>query len=134
MSEGQKPETGSIVWTDLTVPDAENVRDFYSAVVGWKPEPVDMGEYADFNMCSPESGTPAVGVCHARGGNAGLPAQWLIYITVEDVNASVAACRERGGKVLMEPKSMGAHGTYCVIEDPAGAVAALIAPPKESDA
>lgn len=131
MSEDKKPETGSIVWTDLTVPDAEGVRDFYSAVVGWRSEPVDMGEYTDFNMCAPGSGTPSVGVCHARGGNAGLPAQWLIYITVEDVNASASACREQGGKVLMEPKSMGEHGTYCVIEDPAGAVAALIAPPKE---
>lgn len=130
MNDEKKPEIGSIVWTDLTVPDAEAVRDFYSAVVGWKPDAVDMGEYSDFNMCAPETGTPAVGVCHARGGNSGLPAQWLIYITVDDVNRSVTACLEGGGKVLMEPKSMGAHGTYCVIEDPAGAVAALIAPPK----
>ena len=31
MSESQSPEIGSIGWIDLTVPDAESTRDFYSA-------------------------------------------------------------------------------------------------------
>jgi len=35
MSEQQKPEIGSLGWFDLTVPDAEKVRDFYSKVIGW---------------------------------------------------------------------------------------------------
>ena len=39
-------------------------------------------------MMAPESGKVAAGVCHARGSNAKLPAQWLIYITVEDVDKS----------------------------------------------
>ena len=38
-----KPGIGTIVWCDLTVNDAETVRDFYAAVVGWKAEPVEMG-------------------------------------------------------------------------------------------
>lgn len=37
-----KPDIGSLGWTDLTVPDAERIRDFYQAVVGWRAEPVDM--------------------------------------------------------------------------------------------
>ena len=45
MSEAMKQEVGSINWTDLTVPEAEKVKDFYSAVVGWKFAPVDMGGY-----------------------------------------------------------------------------------------
>ena len=39
----EKPETGSMAWIDLTVKNAETVRDFYSAVVGWTSEEVDMG-------------------------------------------------------------------------------------------
>jgi large conductance mechanosensitive channel protein len=31
------PAPGSIGWLDLTVEDAPRLRDFYSAVVGWKP-------------------------------------------------------------------------------------------------
>ena len=84
-----------------------------------------MGAYADYTMTTPESDTPTAGVCHARGGNAGLPAQWLIYITVADIDASVDACTAGGGKVIAGPKEMGGMGRCAVIEDPAGAVCAL---------
>ena len=117
-------ENGKIGWIDITVDDAEGLRDFYANVAGWVPENVDMGEYADFNMTTPDSGTPAAGICHSRGSNAALPRQWLIYIVVPDADASAAACLEHGGKVLVGPKDMGG-GRFAVIEDPSGAVAAL---------
>ena len=123
----EKLKVGTIGWCDLTVPDAEGVRDFYAAVVGWRPQPVDMGDYQDFNMTDPQSGEPKAGVCHSRGVNSALPPVWMIYITVEDVEASAARCVELGGEVLMGPKSFGPEAAYCVIRDPAGAVAALYA-------
>ena len=125
MSDKAKKEIGSITWTDLTVTNAKEVKDFYSKVVGWKVAPFDMGGYNDFNMNSPESGKTMAGICHSQGTNAGLPPQWLIYITVEDVDSSAKQCLELGGRLIVEPKNMGDHGRYCVIEDPAGAVAAL---------
>ena len=81
MSEQQKPEVGSLSWFDLTIPNAEEVRDFYSKVIGWKSEPVPMekGKYNDFNMIAPESDLTVTGVCHAQGVNKNLPAQWLLY-------------------------------------------------------
>jgi predicted enzyme related to lactoylglutathione lyase len=121
-------ENGRIGWIDITVDDAENLRDFYATVVGWKPENVDMGDYADFNMTMPESSTPAAGICHARGDNAELPPQWLIYIVVPDADSSAARCTENGGKVLVGPKDMGG-GRFAVMEDPSGAVAALYQAP-----
>jgi predicted enzyme related to lactoylglutathione lyase len=123
------PKTGTIGWVDLTVPDAPRVRDFYAAVAGWSPAPVPMGGYDDFAMTAAGTGEPAAGICHARGVNASLPPQWLIYITVPDVDAGAAKCLELGGTVLVSPKDMGGYGRYCVIKDPAGAVAALFAEP-----
>lgn len=120
-----QPNLGRIVWTDLTVPNAEAIRDFYAEVVGWKPEPVDMGDYADFNMTAPGSGDPAAGVCHARGANVELPPVWLVYITVANLDRSLEACRAKGGDVLIGPKGMGGEARYAVIRDPAGAVCAL---------
>ena len=122
------PKMGTIGWIDLTVPDADAIRDFYSAVTGWSPSPVPMGGYDDYAMTAAGTGEPAAGICHARGANAGLPAHWLVYITVPDVDAAAAACRERGGDVLIAPKDVGGYGRYCVIRDPAGAVAALFTP------
>jgi len=131
MSDRQeKPEIGSVGWFDLTVPDAEDVKDFYSRVVGWKYEPVPMGEgeYHDYNMKAPESGLTVTGICHKRGINNDLPAKWLLYITVENLDKSVEECRLNGGQIIAVPKSMGKYGRYCVIEDPAGAVCALFEP------
>ena len=65
------------------------------------------------------------GICHARGGNTGLPAQWLIYIIVADLDASLKQVEEKGGKVLRGIREYGGQGRYAVIQDPAGAVAAL---------
>ncbi len=127
MSEQPKPAVGSVGWFDLTVPDADRVRDFYTAVAGWTHQPVDMGGYSDYTMVSSDE-KPVAGVCHARGMNQGLPPQWLIYITVADIEKSVEACGLLGGKQVTPVKDMGGYGRYCVIQDPAGAVAALIQP------
>ena len=125
MKKEEKLGTGSIIWADLTVPDAVKVKSFYSSVVGWKPEPVSMGDYSDFSMNSPETGRTIVGICHTKGVNADLPPQWLIYFTVKNVDESAEKCKSNGGKIIAGPRNMGKYGRYCVIQDPAGAVAAL---------
>jgi predicted enzyme related to lactoylglutathione lyase len=84
-----------------------------------------MGEYDDFNMTPPGAEGPVAGICHAQGVNADLPPVWLIYILVEDLEDSLAACVAGGGQVLLGPKAMGPGSAYAVIKDLAGAVSAL---------
>lgn len=123
-----KPEVGTIGWVDLTVENADGIRNFYQNVVGWKDEAVAMGEYNDYMMKTPVSETAVAGVCYKQGVNKDLPSQWLIYITVANVDQSAAQVTALGGKLLVQPKSMGSYGRYCVIQDPAGAVSALFEP------
>lgn len=118
---------GVIGWIDLTVPNAAAVRDFYSAVAGWSPSPVKMGDYNDYTMLSPD-GQAVAGVCHARGANQGLPPCWLIYITVPDLDAALAEVVHRGGKRIGEIRGDAASGRFSVIQDPAGAHAILFQP------
>ena len=124
MGTTDKPEIGSMAWRDLTVDDAEGVRDFYKAVVGWDSEDVGMGEYNDFSMVAPGSREAIAGICHARGSNAKIPAQWMMYIVVADVDQCARSCTELGGEVLDGPRPIG-QSRFCVIRDPAGAVCAL---------
>ena len=42
MTKSARPKTGTIGWTDLTVDDAETLRNFYSEVVGWTFSNVDV--------------------------------------------------------------------------------------------
>lgn len=120
-------EIGKIGWVDITVDDADGMRDFYSKVVGWQVEEVGMGDYSDYSMTMPASGEAVAGICHARGSNADLPGGWLIYIVVADVNASAQACEDNGGRIVVEPRGL-AGGQFCIIEDPSGATAALYQP------
>jgi len=108
---------------DLTVVDADRVKDFYQAVAGWTASSVDMGGYSDYCM-NREDGQTVAGICHARGANVKLPAQWLIYIQVADLSASLRACRTGGGKRLSPIRKHG-PARFAVIQDPAGAFAVL---------
>lgn len=121
----ETPVMGTIAWCDITVEDATALRDFYAEVTGWRPEPVAMDGYDDFNMVKPETGEPAAGVCHARGNNAAIPPQWLIYITVPDLTASVAKALKLGAEHVSGTTEVGAEGGFCVLRDPAGAIFAL---------
>jgi predicted enzyme related to lactoylglutathione lyase len=89
-----------------------------------------MGGYEDFSMLTPDGGTVVAGVCHARGPNADIPPQWLVYIHVPDVDTAAATAATRGGRVVAGPRAMG-HGRFAVIQDPAGAVFALYQPPAD---
>jgi len=116
---------GRIEWVDLTIEDAGRVRNFYKSVVGWTSSDVPMGSHEDFNMNLPGTQETVAGICHARGVNSQLPSQWLIYVRVADVAESAAQCTKLGGKVLDGPRRM-AGSSFCIIQDPAGAVMALM--------
>jgi uncharacterized protein len=124
MSNSEKVLPGSIAWIDVTVPDADKLRHFYSAVAGWRSDAVDMGGYQDYTM-RPVAGGPVAGICHKRGVNQDLPPVWMIYINVINLEASVQRCRDLGGKVLIGPYLMEQGNRVAVIEDPAGVICAL---------
>ena len=108
------------------MPDAAAVSDFYREVIGWQAAPHDMGNYHDFDIRPNDGkGEPVAGICHTRDSNADMPPQWLIYVWVDDVAASAQRCREQGGSVVTGPRKMGQYD-LCVIQDPAGAMLALI--------
>ncbi|MFT5525423.1 MAG: putative enzyme related to lactoylglutathione lyase [Pirellulaceae bacterium] len=115
--------SGKIGWVDFAVQNAGEVRDFYSAVVGWESQPATMGDYEDYCMHLPGDEAPVTGICHAKGVNANLPPQWMIYVTVGDLASSLLLVIDKGGKVL-EQRGEG-QGALAIIQDPGGAIAAL---------
>ncbi len=130
MADGTAKPMGTIGWSDLTVANATEVRDFYAAVCGWTFQTVAMDGYEDYAMIASDGETGVAGICHARGPNADIPPQWLNYVSVPDVHAALAACTARGGRIIRPASSMGSYGTLAVIADPAGAVLALLQPPQ----
>ena len=127
MSDDAQPQQrpGHILWRDLTVPDAPAIRDFYQAVIGWEHSDHPMGDYDDYNMLQADTGEVITGIINQRGVNAALPAVWLLYVGVEEVDASMRTCEELGGRVLIPPTKDVAY-KYAVIQDPAGAIIGIM--------
>ena len=133
---------GEMAWMDLSVPNAGEVSDFYQAVLGWSVEPVGMTldneSYNDFVMTAPKPNsinkkndesapseqTFMTGICHAKGDNQDMPASWLPYFLVKDLDASIVKVIENKGTLATKIKSIGAD-RYAVIKDPSGAMVAI---------
>jgi predicted enzyme related to lactoylglutathione lyase len=58
----------------------------------------------------------------------GVPPNWMLYIRVENADASAARAAELGGKVLAPPFDVMDVGRMAVIQDPTGAVFAAWQP------
>ena len=121
----QDKTIGAITWMDITVPEADGLRDFYKNVVGWTTMDISMGDYNDYCMVSPTDNVVRSGICHAAGSNAGMPAAWIMYINVANLDESIAKVIAGGGEVVNGPRKMGEKARYCIIKDPAGAFCGL---------
>ena len=51
---------------------------------------------------------------------------WGCYVTVDDVDTTLAKVRSLGGSVLMEPMEVKGVGRMAVIQDPQGAALSVI--------
>jgi len=129
-------QLGDMAWMDLSVPNAEQVKHFYQQVLGWQSETVNMSsgdeKYVDFAMSSQDNEASAetssnsfvTGICHAKGANEDMPAAWLPYFLVADIELAVAVVQTEGGELVTKIKTMGAD-KYVVVKDPSGAQCAL---------
>jgi uncharacterized protein len=120
---------GRIAWIDLTVDDAPAARDFYQQVIGWAVREREMEEegepYVDYVMLGGD-GSPAAGISHARGANAGVPSRWMLHLPVADLAESLRRVREEGGRVVRTLHGEDGAVMYAAVQDPVGIRLALI--------
>ncbi len=119
----KKIKFGLFSWADLTVKDTTPLKAFYKEIFGWKEHPVDMkdeeGAYQDFAMMADET-TPVGGICHQRGVNHNIPSQWIMYVSVENVETTLQKCLQLGGELIHgNKKKDGAYG-FVIVKDPQG--------------
>ena len=60
------------------------------------------------------------------GTPADMPSMWGCYVTVKNIDQTLATVRQLGGGVLMEPMEVQGVGRMAVIRDPQGAVLSVI--------
>ncbi|RMG61620.1 MAG: VOC family protein, partial [Calditrichaeota bacterium] len=55
-----------------------------------------------------------------------VPSHWLVYFAVEDCDATVKTAQSLGGQVLVSPSDIPGVGRFAILQDPQGAVFAII--------
>ena len=117
---------GDIGWRDLTTDDVDKARDFYTSVIGWDTEVVDIGQgpYTVFKI----GDRPVAGLmARSPDGSADrAPAAWKSYVTVDDVDACAARVAGAGGSVLAGPSDIPSVGRMAIVRDPTGGVIGII--------
>ncbi len=113
-------EPGGLTWEDLRSPDPDTARAFYTAVFGYRTEPLPMAgpDYSTFAL--PEEEAPLGGMGAMMGADD-QPAHWLVYFAVSDATAAGAAAERSGGSVLV-PAFDSPYGRLAGLADPVGAV------------
>jgi uncharacterized protein len=129
MPERTSHPPGTISWTDLETSDQEGAKAFYAGLLGWEYEDMEAGGGAIYSMAK-LNGRSAAAMSGQRAGDAekGIPPHWNLYVTVEDLDATVGKVADAGGQVFAEPFDVFDAGRMAVIADPSGAALCLWQP------
>ncbi len=114
---------GTLCWADLSTPDAKRASDFYSGLFGWQiiTDPKDSSGYLHIKNGEHFIG----GIPPAVHRQPGVPAHWMAYFQVDDVDTSANKAKEMGAKLCLPPMSMEGVGRMSVVADPQGATFAM---------
>lgn len=110
-------EAGRFVWRDLMAKDVNRAKQFYGDLFGWRFENAKRGDRP--YVLARAGATPVAGIVDVSS-MADAGAQWLSYMSVADVDQTVALVQSSGGKVLVEARNLPV-ARAAVIADPEGA-------------
>lgn len=107
---------GKFVWFEHWSGAMDAARRFYGALLGWTSEPIPMGA-SPYHMVQ-NAGQTIGGFMAA---SAGMPAQWVSYLSVANVDQTAVAAVAAGARVTMPPTDFPGAGRAAGLVDPQGA-------------
>lgn len=114
---------GKMVWFDLITTDTAKAKKFYCDLVGWKTQSWKADEYDMWDSGDGQIG--GVTSIDTAATKAGVPAHWMAYVAVEDVDAGTKQAQSLGAKVILPGTDIPDVGRFSIILDPTGANIAL---------
>jgi uncharacterized protein len=118
----------TFIWYELLTSDPDAAARFYGAVIGWQA--ADSGQagmdYRFFSM----HGVAVGGLMALPPGaaEAGMRPGWLGYVSVADVDRSVASFVAAGGALHMPAMDVAGIGRMAMVADPQGAALYVMTP------
>ena len=116
-----KPNT--VCWNELATRDAAAAGAFYSALFGWQGEALPM-EGTSYTMFK-NGEAQAAGMMQMTEEWGDIPSHWMMYLAVDDCDASAARAAELGGNVCVPPTDIPV-GRFAVLDDPQGGTFSIV--------
>jgi predicted enzyme related to lactoylglutathione lyase len=115
---------GAFSWCELVTTDVEAAKKFYTKLFGWSTESVSMPgmQYTVVKAAGEDIG----GIMAMPPQAKGAPPHWGIYVTVEDVDATVKLAEQMGAKIIVPLTDIPNVGRFCTFQDPQGALISII--------
>ena len=108
-----------VIHFEVTGKDQKALQSYYSQLFGWKLNTDNPGGYG---MTDPATTGLIVGIGATPDGSAG---QVTGYITVDDINATLAKATALGGSAIMPKFSPDGNAQLALVADPEGHVLGL---------
>lgn len=118
MSDITSYPPGAPAWFDLSVPDLRSTQRFYSALLGW-----EFG--GDPHSVASLGGKRLAELSQTRGGAPPERSAWMVCLSTNDIDATLAQVRAAGGEVLSGRRDRRGTGSTAVIREPTGTACAL---------
>lgn len=119
---------GKFNWNELATSDLEACKGFYRALLGWEAVEQPMaagmpGVYVIFKL----KGEEIAGAYQMEGPMfEGVAPHWVSYVSVEDVDATLAKALAAGGSANMPAIDVPEVGRIAMFQDPGGASLSVI--------
>jgi predicted enzyme related to lactoylglutathione lyase len=122
MGERTSYTPGTFCWQDLSSPDQDRAKAFYTSLFGWEAFDSPMGDGTVYSMMS-LGGRQVCGIAPQakEQREAGVPPMWNSYISVESADDAVARARELGATPHTDAFDVFEAGRMAVLQDPQGA-------------
>jgi predicted enzyme related to lactoylglutathione lyase len=109
---------GKLVWADLFTSQPTEATKFYCDLLGWTSTTIDQKgkTYTIFT----NDGVAVAGLAPHSYAKESHPSRWIGYISVADINATVAAVEKNGGTVHAPAKKFPDRGFQAIVADSDG--------------
>jgi hypothetical protein len=129
MGERTRYTPGTFSWTDLTTTDQPAAKQFYGELFGWEAIDNPIGEGMVYSMMQIDGkDVAAISPQMQAQRDAGQPATWSSYVTVESADAAADRAEKLGATVMSPPFDVFDVGRMAIIQDPQGAFLMLWEP------
>jgi len=118
---------GRFIWHELLTTDPDGAIAFYERVVGWSVMPWDQDPA--YRMFAWE-GVPMAGLMKLpeEARSMGAPPHWLSYVSVRDLDATLAEAARLGAMTYVDAMDIPSVGRIAVLGDPQRAVFGVYEP------